>query len=199
MKIRDIRYVTSTSSLEEMPDTGWPEVAIIGRSNVGKSSLLNMLTMRKKLARISAKPGKTRTFNFYDADGSLFFVDVPGYGYAKVSKATRRQWRRQIERYLRYRSPLCLVLHLLDGRHPPGELDQAAMNLLESCGIFRVIVLTKMDKLSGNGRVQSIRRVSSLLSEWGISLPVVASSARTGMGRDELLRQIGQAKKSGVS
>ncbi|MDE2731499.1 MAG: ribosome biogenesis GTP-binding protein YihA/YsxC [Bacteroidota bacterium] len=199
MKIRDIRYVTSASRLDEMPDTGWPEVAIIGRSNVGKSSLLNMLVRRKKLARISAKPGRTRTFNFYGADDSLFFVDVPGFGYAKVSKATRHQWRQQIERYLRDRSPLRLVLHLVDGRHPPGELDQTVMYLLESCGILKVIVLTKMDKLSGNGRAQSIRRVSRLLSERGMGTPVVASSARTGLGRAELLRRISRAKKIGVS
>lgn len=196
MKIRDIQFLKSASRFADMPLRGWPEVAIVGRSNVGKSSLLNMLAVRKKLARISAKPGKTRTFNFYSVDKSFFFVDVPGYGYAKVSKALRNRWLLQIEDYLRYRNPLRLVLHLLDGRHPPGQADHAMMQLLAGYCKLTVLVLTKMDKLSGNGRMQSVRRISVLLKERGICLPVVASSARTALGRDELLDWIGQGMEN---
>ena len=193
MKIRDIQFVTSASRLQEMPDDGRPEVAFVGRSNVGKSALVNMLAMRRKLAHISAKPGKTRTFNFYSVNEALYFVDIPGYGFAKVSKALRQKWVGQIEAYLCYRTALRLVLHLVDGRHPPGELDQGVMQLLADYSILGVTVLTKMDKLSGNQRTQSIRRVNNLLSEKGLIFPVVASSARTSLGRTELLSRIGQA------
>ena len=158
MKIRDIQFVTSASRLQEMPDDGRPEVAFVGRSNVGKSALVNMLAMRRKLAHISAKPGKTRTFNFYSVNEALYFVDIPGYGFAKVSKAIRLKWVRQIEDYLCHRKALRLVLHLVDGRHPPSELDQGVMHLLADYSIFSLTVLTKMDKLSGNLRTQSIRR-----------------------------------------
>ena len=193
MHIRDIQFVTSATRLDQMPDDGWPEVAFVGRSNVGKSALLNMLIQRRKLARISAKPGKTRTFNFYRVNEACYFVDIPGYGYARVSKSLRKQWMRQIEGYLRHREPLRMVLHLVDGRHQPGKLDQDAMQLLADCCIMRVTVLTKMDKLSGNARVQRIRQVSNLLESLGLSVPVVASSARTKLGRSDLLDWIGQA------
>ena len=193
MEIQDIRFVTSASHMDQMPTDGWPEVAFVGRSNVGKSSLLNMLAERKALARISRTPGKTRTFNFYGVNQACFFVDIPGYGYAKISRTTRNAWTRQINTYLRERGALRLVLHLIDGRHPPGKLDQGVMQLLGEFSIMRIVVLTKTDKLSGNVLVQRIGDLGRLLGGMGIAVPVVASSARTKRGRAEILGWIRQA------
>ena len=193
MDIRDIAFVTSAASLAQMPDGDIPEVAFVGRSNVGKSALLNMLTHRKNIARTSAKPGKTRTFNFYRVNRACHFVDIPGYGYARVSKTVRQRWLRQIRAYLSRREQLRLVLHLVDGRHLPSESDRGIMQLLAEFHIMRVLVLTKTDKLSGNARSRQTRQVNDLLEGLGMAVPVVASSARTKRGQTELLGWIGRA------
>ncbi len=193
MEIRELRFVTSAASLAQMPDDELPEVALIGRSNVGKSSLLNMLTQRRALARISSTPGKTRTFNFYKVNGWCYFVDAPGYGYARVSKVERQAWVRAITTYLQERTPLRLVLHLIDVRHPPSRLDEDVMHLLSGSSTPRIVVLTKTDKVSANARVQAAKRVAEVLLTMGAEVPVITSSARNNVGRSDLLGWIEHA------
>ncbi|MCY4159489.1 MAG: ribosome biogenesis GTP-binding protein YihA/YsxC [Bacteroidetes bacterium] len=191
MEVQHITFIKSAESLRQMPHEGLPEIAFIGRSNVGKSALLNMLCRRKSLARISATPGKTQTFNFYQINHQLYFVDIPGYGYAKVSKRARAQWRRQIAAYLTQRITLSAVLHLVDSRHPPTDLDQEVMILLRETDAQRFLVLTKADKLSGNKITQSVQTVRKTMEAYGIEIPVIVTSATQRRGRQELLERIG--------
>lgn len=193
MNIRGIRFVKSAESMDQMPDEEFPEIAFAGRSNVGKSALLNMLARRNALARISSKPGKTQTFNFYCVNEGIYFVDIPGYGYAKVSKKKRAQWQRRIGAYLTGRTTLSLVLHLVDSRHPPTSLDKEIMLLLCENQVQSLLVLTKADKLSGNGITRSIQRVRKDLTDYGMELPIIVTSALGYTGRDELLERIGNA------
>ena len=193
MEVRHINFVKSAENLTQMPDEGLPEVAFIGRSNVGKSALLNMLCRRKSLARISATPGKTQTFNFYEVNHEMYFVDIPGYGYARVSKKARAQWRRNIVSYLTQRVSLRAVLHLVDSRHPPTDLDKEVMLLLRETHAERFLVLTKADKLSGNTIQRSIRTAQEALSAHGAELPIIVTSAVDRRGREELLRRIADA------
>ncbi|MCY3488097.1 MAG: ribosome biogenesis GTP-binding protein YihA/YsxC [Bacteroidetes bacterium] len=193
MEVRHINFVKSAENLTQMPDEGLPEVAFIGRSNVGKSALLNMLCRRKSLARISATPGKTQTFNFYEVNHEMYFVDIPGYGYARVSKKARAQWRRNIVAYLTQRDSLRAVLHLVDSRHPPTDLDKEVMLLLRETHAERFLVLTKADKLSGNTIQWSIRTAQEALSAQGVELPIIVSSVVDRRGRKELLSRIADA------
>ncbi len=193
MNIRSIHFVKSAESMDQLPNEEFPEIAFVGRSNVGKSALLNMLARRNALARISAKPGKTQTFNFYCVNEGVYFVDIPGYGYAKVSKKKRAQWARRIGAYLTGRTTLSLVLHLVDSRHPPTSLDKEIMLLLCENQVQSLLVLTKADKLSGNGITKSIQRVRKDLTAHGMELPIVVTSALGSTGRNELLDRIGNA------
>ncbi len=132
---------------EQYPDTLAPEVAFVGRSNVGKSSLINCLTNRTKLARTSSSPGKTATINFYDIDGSYRLVDLPGYGYAKVSKAEQQRWASMIDTYLSNRFNLVQVIQLVDARHKPTQDDITMLQWIRHYGYTPVVVATKLDKL----------------------------------------------------
>ena len=154
---------------------------------MGKSSLLNALVVRRSLARTSGTPGKTREFNYYSIDGRLYFVDLPGYGYAKVSKRERERWARLIGRFVAEREPLKLLVHLVDARHPPTELDRDILTFMKGSGVPYVIALTKCDKLSGNDRTNTERRMRDVLAEFGIEAPVVLTSANTGRGLKEVL------------
>ncbi|MBN2311254.1 MAG: YihA family ribosome biogenesis GTP-binding protein [Candidatus Hydrogenedentes bacterium] len=147
MKIVSARFVTSAASRGQYPDDGRPEVAFAGRSNVGKSSLLNVLLNRKGLAKTSKTPGKTRLVNFFDVNGAAYFVDLPGYGFAKVSKAMQAEWARVITSYLAGRAPLRLVCHLIDSRHEPTPRDHELLDLLDTAQVPTLIVATKVDKL----------------------------------------------------
>ena len=193
MEVRHITFVKSAENLTQMPDEGLPEVAFIGRSNVGKSALLNMLCRRKSLARISATPGKTQTFNFYEVNHEMYFVDIPGYGYARVSKKARAKWRRNIVAYLTQRVSLRAVLHLVDSRHPPTDLDKEVMLLLRETHVERFLVLTKADKLSGNTIQRSVRTAQEVMSAHGTELPIIVTSAVDRRGRKELLGRIADA------
>lgn len=179
-------FVKGVAQWEQLPHDGTPEVAFIGRSNVGKSSLFNALVGRKNLARTSKKPGKTTEFNFYRVDGKYHFVDLPGFGYAKVARKERERWALLIERYLNERAPLRAVVHLIDSRHPPMETDEDVIDFMRTLDVPYVLVLTKADKLSGNGRFQSKNRVEKLLDGVGLKLPIVLTSAKTGRGIKEL-------------
>lgn len=185
MKIKNVSYVGSFTHDQPFPVGLGPEFALVGRSNVGKSSLINTLVGRRNIARTSNTPGKTRTANFYPVDERLCFVDLPGYGYAQVSKSERAGWARLLESYLRERAELGGVIHLLDVRHPPSEKDRETSSLLEESGRPVCAVFTKIDKVK-KGEVDRLiaRHLGSLCVDERTA--VVAFSAETGAGRQPL-------------
>ncbi len=149
-KIKEARLAFMTASSAQYPQDGLREIAFVGRSNVGKSSLLNALLGRKKLAYTSSKPGKTRTINFYLVNEAFYFVDLPGYGYAQTAKSTRADWEKQMTGYLKHREELALVVQLVDSRHEPTALDLEMSALLHKSGLDFVVAATKRDKISSN-------------------------------------------------
>ena len=180
-------FVLGAARWAQLPDDGRPEVAFIGRSNVGKSSLLNQLVGRKNLARTSGTPGKTQQFNYYLVGERFYLVDLPGYGYAKVARTERERWGRLIGQYLQEREGLRVVFHLVDSRHPPTALDRDIMAWMRESPANYIIALTKTDKLSGNGRAKSVRTVEKALAPLAMEVPIILTSAQDGRGRDELL------------
>lgn len=191
MKIEDVRFVKGATRWEHLPQDGLPEVAFVGRSNVGKSSLLNMLAGRAKLARTSGTPGKTQEFNYYLVNHRLYFVDLPGYGYAKISREQRNRWGRFIGRYLTERASLRAVFHLIDSRHAPTALDEDVMALMRGHPTPYLVVLTKTDKLSGNQRARCRGEVKNTLDQAALEAPILLTSAKDKRGRQDLLRWIG--------
>jgi len=159
MKVLSASFVKSALLPVHYPRDGRPEVAFVGRSNAGKSTMLNTLLSRKGLAKTSKTPGKTQTVNFFDVNGSMYFVDLPGYGYARVSKALQAKWSRILTDYLVRRQPLRLIVQLIDSRHAPGANDHHLLDLVEQAEVPTVLVATKWDKLKASDRV---RRVDSL-------------------------------------
>jgi GTP-binding protein len=170
------------------PETDLPEIAFSGRSNVGKSSLLNKLVRRKALARVSGTPGKTREINFFRVNDAFHLVDLPGYGYARVSKAARHEWRPLIEGYLRTSTQLRGVVQLVDARHEPSPDDHRMMDFLASLGVPTIVVATKVDKLSRGERGPAL---ATLGAQLGIEEDqLIPFSARTGEGRDDLAQAV---------
>lgn len=187
MTVRDIKLACTADDWDEMPRDGRPEVAFVGRSNVGKSSLLNMLLGEKNLAPTSKKPGKTRRFYFYLINKEFYIVDLPGYGYARTSKADRERWAKFIETYLEKRRPLAAVCHLVDSRHPPTDIDREVIRFMKSEPVPYIIVLTKADKLSGNERRRKVDELEKYLTdEFAVEVPVVLTSAAKRQGGGEL-------------
>jgi GTP-binding protein len=166
------------------PEAVLPEVAFSGRSNVGKSSLLNRVVRRKTFARVSQTPGKTREINFYRVNDSFYLVDLPGYGYARVSKAMRERWQGVIQRYLRTSPTLRGIVQLVDARHPPTPDDLAMLDFLGEIELPALIVLTKIDKLRPRERSERLAEASRLLQVEDEQ--IIPFSAVTGEGRDEL-------------
>ncbi len=150
MKIKNSEFIISATKIEQYPEEAIPEIAFVGRSNVGKSSLINMLLNRKKLAKTSSTPGKTRLINFYSIDNKFRFVDLPGYGFAKVSKAQKENWDKYISEYLRYREYLLSIFILIDSRMPPTKLDAHMIKMIQELGYDVNVVLTKTDKVKNN-------------------------------------------------
>lgn len=182
-------FVISAVSERDFPREGIPEVVFAGRSNVGKSSLINRLAGKNTLARTSATPGKTQTINFYRIDRSFFFVDLPGFGYAKTGKSTIRQWKALIERYFLERSTVVLVIQLVDARMAPAESDIQLSEWLDQLKLPRMLVGAKSDKLSNNQK-SAQQRVLSMSFE---GQPVLMSSAKTGTGCREIWQRVLQA------
>jgi len=187
MKIASVDFVGGFTKLSQMPADRFPEAAFIGRSNVGKSSLINRLLQRKNLARTSGTPGKTQQINFFLVNGRFYVVDLPGFGYAKVSKTQRAKWQKTIGHYLTERETLKVVFQLVDARHKPTALDEEVMILLKESPAEHVVVLTKSDKLSGNERQKAITRVHKTMAPLGLERPVLLTSAEDGRGRPELI------------
>ncbi|WP_046242716.1 ribosome biogenesis GTP-binding protein YihA/YsxC [Hymenobacter terrenus] len=196
MLIRDARFLTSNSRAELCPAPTLPEYAFIGRSNVGKSSLINMLTGRNGLAKTSSSPGKTQLINHFLINEEWYLVDLPGYGYAKVSKTSRAEWARMINFYLRHRPNLMCVCVLIDSRHPPQAADLEFMEKLGEEGIPFVMIFTKIDKQSTAQTKALVGTYLSKMQEIWDELPrYFQTSAETSQGRDEVLAFIADVNK----
>ncbi|GMR04431.1 MAG: ribosome biogenesis GTP-binding protein YihA/YsxC [Thermodesulfobacteriota bacterium] len=193
MKIKTAEFIISAVRKKDYPKDGLPEVVLIGRSNVGKSSLINTLVNRKGLAKTSSSPGKTRTINFYRINGEFFFVDLPGFGYAKVPQSVRLSWEKMIEEYLEGRAEVRCAVIVLDARRTPGDAETRLYRWLEGSGVPVITVITKTDKLSGNKLTKSLRDIKKAL---GIKDPV-AFSAVKGHGKHILLKRLGEALGAG--
>jgi GTP-binding protein len=192
MKINKSDLLAVAVKPEQYPPQGPSEVAFAGRSNVGKSSLLNLLTKRKKLARVSGAPGKTRTINFYTVNDDQFrIVDLPGYGYAKVSKSESAKWGGMIEKYLTSRDSLKTVVLLTDIRHAPTEQDVQMYEFLKYYGLSGIIAVTKADKVSRNAIPKQVGLIRETLGA-GTGDVFVAVSALKKTGVDELIKEIGR-------
>lgn len=176
---------------EQFPRDGRPEIAFVGRSNVGKSSLLNTLLRRKELARTSGKPGKTQTINFFDVNGQWYFVDLPGYGYARVSKSVKEEWGRRMLEYLCNRSALQVAVLLLDARHKPAEHDLHMLALLEQSEKPTLIVATKIDKVKRSLRRKSLELMRTTL-ELDDDALVIPFSSVTGEGARDIWRVVAE-------
>ncbi|MDO1605320.1 ribosome biogenesis GTP-binding protein YihA/YsxC [Lactobacillus sp. YT155] len=189
MKVNNVSMNLSAVSSAQYPDDGYPEIALAGRSNVGKSSLINTLINRNAFARTSSKPGKTQTLNFYNIEDQLYLVDVPGYGYAKVSKKQREEFGVMIEEYLTTRKPLKGVIILVDGRHEPSEDDISMYEFVRYYNIPVLIVATKMDKVKGNqwNKSESIIRKTLEIDD---QTDFQIFSSETKYGKDEVWKWI---------
>ena len=188
VKILSANFVKSAAAPPHYPPASLPEIAFAGKSNVGKSSLINVLVRRKGLAKTSNSPGCTQMINFFTVNNELSLVDLPGYGYAKVPLAVKNKWGPMVEAYFKERSALRLVLFVLDIRRDPGENDLAMYRWLEFYRIPYLLVLTKIDKLSKQRTMLSRQAILEFFSR--PSVPAVLFSARTGAGKEELWLEI---------
>ena len=191
MNFQKVSFECSFGTSKQLPPSTLPEIAFAGRSNVGKSSLLNTLFNRKGLAKVSQTPGKTATINFFLADDARF-VDLPGYGYAKVSKSERARWAELIEGYFNQDRNFALVCSLIDIRHPASELDENMVGFLQEAGLPFAIVLTKGDKLS-KSRCMAQRAAIKRQLQLGDDVPMIITSSLKKDGMPELRRVISQA------
>ena len=191
MVIKSAEFVISNSRVEKCPTTGLPEYAFIGRSNVGQSSLINMLPARKGLAMTSQKPGKTQLNNHFIINDAWYLVDLPGYGYARLGKDSRDSLRRMIEDYVLERKELVLLFVLLDCRHDPQKIDLEFIQWLGEEGVPFALVFTKADKLSKGRLAANVEAYKAKLhEEWEELPPIFVTSSEERMGRDELLGYI---------
>ncbi|MGE5474559.1 MAG: ribosome biogenesis GTP-binding protein YihA/YsxC [Ignavibacteriales bacterium] len=185
MNLNNAKLQVSAVDKSQYPEQGKPEFVFMGKSNVGKSSLINYLLNRKSLARTSAKPGKTRVINFYNIDEKAYFVDLPGYGYAKVSKTEKESWSDMVDNYLYERRDFRLFLLIIDIRHEPGEMDLVMMDWLKKYALDYVVVASKADQVNLSERqskIENLRKIFNMPNEKA----VIAISTLKKFGRDEL-------------
>lgn len=189
MNVNNVDLLAVAVKKEQYPDEGVPEIAFAGKSNVGKSSLINTMINRKSLARTSSSPGKTRTINFYNVEDKVYFVDLPGYGYAKAPKSEKAKWGAMIEGYLKNRKTLAAIILLIDIRHEPGENDILMYEWLKHYGYKIIIVATKKDKLK---RSQYGKHKAMLVNSLKLSKEdtLILFSSETKEGKDELWQVI---------
>lgn len=196
MKIKSAKFIVSNQSIEKCPKVNIPEYAFIGRSNVGKSSLINMLTDNKKLAKTSSTPGKTRLINHFLIDDTWHLVDLPGYGYAKASKTEKKEFQKLISDYFKIRKQLISAFVLVDSRHDAQKIDIEFMKWLTKNNIAFAIIFTKIDKLKQDGnpnsgiefKINEYKKV--LLNHWEYLPKIFLSSSVKHIGRDNILRYI---------
>lgn len=185
MVIKNVSLETVCGITSKLPENSLPEVAFAGKSNVGKSSLINALMNRKALARTSSQPGKTQTINYYNVNNALYFVDLPGYGYAKVNEQVKAQWGKMVERYLHKSEMLKQVFLLIDIRHAPSENDRIMYEWVVRCGYRPIIIATKLDKIKRSQIQKQVSLIRSALNaeEGTVIIPF---SAETKQGREEI-------------
>ena len=196
MQIKETRFITSSPGIHKCPQPDLPEYAFIGRSNVGKSSLLNMITDRKKLAKISSTPGKTQLINHFIINEEWYLVDLPGYGYARISVHKKQSWEKMIRDYIMKRKNLMSLFLLIDSRISPQQIDLNFIDLLGINQVPFVIVFTKSDKLS-KPKLESNLNIyrKQLLNSWEDLPEIIVSSSTNRTGRDEILSYIGKSNK----
>lgn len=193
MEVKNAVFVVSNSDYRKCPDTGKPEYAFIGRSNVGKSSLINMLTRNKGLAKTSVRPGKTQLINHFLINNEWYLVDLPGYGYARTSKTSRAAWQKMITEYLTGREPLVNTFVLIDSRIPPQKIDLEFISFLGRNGVPLAVVFTKVDKQNQSETAHNVNAFKqALLEEWEELPPMFLTSSVSGTGRDKVLGFIEQ-------
>ncbi|MDR0712558.1 MAG: ribosome biogenesis GTP-binding protein YihA/YsxC [Prevotellaceae bacterium] len=191
MNTLSVSYIKSSEYPSQCPNDGLPEYAFIGRSNVGKSSLINMLAGNSKLSKVSGTPGKTKLINHFLVNHSWYMVDLPGYGFAKASKGARSQFSSVITRYIGERERLVLLFVLIDSRHAPQSIDLAFIRQLGEQGVPFALVFTKADKVSGTEQRNNVERFRcALLETWEELPPIFISSAKKKWGGEEILRYI---------
>ncbi|MBA4602681.1 ribosome biogenesis GTP-binding protein YihA/YsxC [Thermoactinomyces mirandus] len=191
MLVKKADFVISAVKPEQYPDDALPEIALAGRSNVGKSSLINCLLCRKNLARTSSKPGKTQTINFYRINDAFYFADVPGYGFARVPKSVKKTWGKMMETYLIGRKPLKAVIQMVDLRHPPSKDDQTMYDFLKYHQIPVWVVATKADKVP-RGKWQKHLKIVKETLDMEKEDPILLFSAQTAYGKEQLWHLIVQ-------
>lgn len=199
MEIIDAKYSASYPSISKCPveKKPKPEYAFIGRSNVGKSSLINMLCKKKGLAKISKKPGKTQMINYFSINETWYLVDLPGYGYAKISKKKRLEWERMIANYLQKRETLVCIFVLIDSNIPPQQIDIEFINKLGQWRLPFVIVYTKTDRMNRETRKRNIKIIQEELLKYWNELPQqFVTSANSGVGRQEILEMIDEVNQN---
>ena len=189
MKIVSAEFMVSAASAKQFPPPVLPEIAFLGKSNVGKSSLINALLNRKSLVKTSGTPGKTRQVNFFLINNRFRFVDLPGYGFARVPQPEREAWQELCESYLSARENLRGVVMILDIRHEPPQLDQEMKAWLDHMGLTTLVVANKADKLKRGELVRALKAAAEAL---GLPAPPLAVSAKSNLGRDVLWKQIGE-------
>lgn len=187
MYIKKADFIGGTNKLEDLPKTSHPEVAFAGRSNVGKSSLINSIVNRKNLAHISSNPGKTRQINLYTVEDKWVLVDMPGYGYAAVSKADRQQWSDMMKTYFLKRENFKMVCVLVDSRHDPMDSDLGMIEWLENNDLKYLVILTKCDKISATAIAERKKQLEDFLQLCKNWVEVLPYSSVTGMGKNELV------------
>ncbi len=191
MRVTKAELMISAVSKKQYPDDSLPEIALAGRSNVGKSSFINRMIQRRKLARTSSKPGKTQTLNFYKINDLFYFVDVPGYGYAQVSKQERNKWGQMMEEYFELREQLKCVALITDVRHEPTKDDIQMYQYINHLQLPTVVIATKIDKVSKGKQQKYINRMKQYLQVTS-DYQVIAFSAETGVGKDEAWSYLSQ-------
>ncbi len=197
MEIKEAKFVISNTDISLCPTDGLPEYAFIGRSNVGKSSLINMLTDKKDLAKTSGRPGKTQLINHFIINKEWYLVDLPGYGYAKASKTSRNMWERFIADYLTQRETLINIFVLLDSRLEPQKIDLEFMGWCAEEGLPFSMVFTKVDKLSSSALQRNLAAYKKeMLTMWDELPPIFTTSAETKFGKENLLNYIGEINES---
>ncbi len=192
MKISSAEFILGVANLRQLPKDGMREVAFLGRSNVGKSSLINKLCGRKALARASAEPGKTRELNYYLINKQFYFVDLPGYGYAKLPEQIRSSWGKLIEQYLKSRDQLSMVIQLVDARHEPTELDLMMVGWLDYYEIPFLVAMTKADKLPVSKMPRFVSAAKDVFGRFPQCKDVIPFSSISGLGKSDLLKKIAE-------
>ncbi len=197
MVIKKVSLETVCGITSKLPDSPYPEVAFAGKSNVGKSSLINALMNRKSLARTSAQPGKTQTINYYNINDAVYFVDLPGYGYAKASEEVKAKWGKMIEDYLHKSKQLKAVFQLIDIRHSPSENDRIMYDWIVNQGYHPIIIATKLDKINRSQIQKQVKLIKTTLQVEPDTV-IIPFSAETKQGREEIYEIIDGIIEDGV-